>query len=304
MITIVERLKSWVKKHAPRQVYIVLYKLFKYWEVYILRRETSLSLVQFNERQFKTLQYGGGVTFAILLDPGNGSIDKEIFVHGSWEEDMLAIMRTHIKVDSVCLDVGANIGHHTLFMAKLARDGAVHSFEPLLKLCAQIDESVRKNNIQNVYIHPYGLSNVSETHTIQTNLLNIGKTTLDSRYQGGVTEEVSIKRLDDIWDTEIPVSFVKIDVEGHEYQALLGMEQMLKKDLPVLLFEYSPVFYRENQTDCRELLLFILNLKYRIFDCNNNNQEVTINTMDAFVETCTFQTNLVCLPERIYVEKN
>ncbi len=268
----------------------------------MLRKDTYIALTDFTTRQFKILQYDD-IAFSLLLDPENGSIDKEIFVNGRWEEDMLAVMRTYIAADSVCLDVGANIGHHTLFMASLARDGVTHAFEPLAKLCLQIGESIAKNEFQNVRVHQYGLSDISTTHNMQTNLLNIGKTTLDNRYQGGSVEEVTIRRFDDIWDPVSAVSFVKIDVEGHEYKALLGMEQMLRKDSPVLLFEYSPIFYKENGTDCHELLNFVFSLGYCIFDCSDNGKKVDIDTLDIFIKICTFQTNLLCVPAHLYAKK-
>jgi FkbM family methyltransferase len=299
-----ESIKKCIKKYAPRGLYFFLYRVFKYWQVLVLRRDdTQLTLTQFTKPQFRDLRYDN-VHFSILLDPDNGSVDKEIFTHGTWEPDTLSIMRTYIGADSVCVDAGANIGHHTLYMARRAHTGAVHAFEPLSKLCDQIEESVRKNALSNVQVHQYGLSDADAVHDIHINLLNIGKTTLDAREGLGRTERVSVKRFDDVWDPHIRVSFVKIDVEGHEYKTLRGMAEMLRRDHPVLLFEYSPVFYRDNDTDCHAMLTFVLALGYRIFDIEANHTEVTRNALDTFIATCTFQTNLLCLPSHTYAAKN
>ena len=298
-----ERLKTWIKKYTPNSAYRFLYRAYKYWEVFVLRRPTSVSLVSFVSPQFRTVQYGV-LNFSILLNPENGSIDKEIFLQSSWEPDAVAIMQEYISPTSVCLDVGANIGHHTLVMALCAPQGSVHAFEPLPRLCAQIEKSIHQNGLKNIQVHPYALSNATSDYRIHTSLLNIGKATLDDRDEGGPIEVVSVKRFDDIWNGTEVVSFVKIDVEGHEYAALQGMEDMLRRDTPVIFFEYSPVFYVKNGTNARALLEFLFAYGYRIFDCAHNKEEITPDTLDTFMAACTFQTNLLCVPKTLYVTKN
>jgi hypothetical protein len=55
------------------------------------------------------------------------------------------------------------------------------------------------------------------------------------------TEVIEIRRLDDVINNESEtIGLIKIDVEGHEYEALLGGERVIKSNNPVILFEQQP----------------------------------------------------------------
>lgn len=286
-------LKSLIKGHLPKRVYFFLYRIYKYWEVFVLGRNTELSLVNFTKPCFRELRYGD-IGFSLLIDPDNGTVDKEIFVHGKWEERNVDVIRKYVSSDSICLDVGANIGHHTLVMASIAKTGRVHAFEPLPNLCRQIERSLRENSVDNVVVHGYGLSDRSYEADISVDLLNIGKTTLDAQRRGSRLETVSIRRFDEIWNVDDKISFVKMDVEGHEYQALKGMGDMLKRDHPVILFEYSPVFYNSNGTDGREMLSFIFDMGYVILKADDLSGKI-YSTPQEVMKDFEFQTDLLCI---------
>lgn len=62
------------------------------------------------------------------------------------------------------------------------------------------------------------------------------------RYPDGeeaVEIRVPVQRLDDVVDPEIPVGFIKIDVEGAEYEVISGAIETLRRCRPILLFEHA-----------------------------------------------------------------
>ena len=83
-----------------------------------------------------TRQWG----ISYLANPAN-YIDWNVLCFGSYEAGDLAIFPQQVaKRDAVCLDVGANVGHHTLFFGSLG--WKVHAFEPNPKLWPEFQRYV------------------------------------------------------------------------------------------------------------------------------------------------------------------
>ena len=145
------------------------------------------------------------------------------------------------------LDIGANIGYNTLMASDY---GPVHSFEPLFHEIVQ--KNVNQNNLMNtVTVHPYALGDTNYTSCIymvkqnKHGTVNYGGCSLypnEAHESEGIPIEV--KKLDDVYQGH--ASLVKMDVEGHEYQILQGMTNLLSKHRPNLLIEIHDF---ENQKD-------------------------------------------------------
>lgn len=138
------------------------------------------------------------------------------------------------------IDIGANIGYNTLMSSDY---GPVHSFEPLFYEIVQ--KNVNQNNLMNtVNVYPYALGDKNETSfiymvkpsSVGDGSVNYGGCSLhpSSNHESeGV--KIDIKKLDDVYRGH--ASFVKMDAEGHEYEILQGMTNLLQKHRPNLLIE-------------------------------------------------------------------
>ena len=139
------------------------------------------------------------------------------------------------------LDVGANIGNHSFWFARHFRN--VIAFEPN-PICMRLFEaSVMMNRLQNVRLVPHGLLDREGPASLHVNLHgNLGGSSLREPADAGATQAFPIRLLrgDDVLaeaEDALPVRLVKLDVEGHEHAALLGLEQTLCRDRPLVLFE-------------------------------------------------------------------
>lgn len=287
-------MKSKIKKYLPNFLYILVYTTYKYIRSNVFGKKDNSNLIHFTKPILKDVSYKG-ICYKIKIDPKNGLIDKEIYNNGVWEPEILEVLKENISQESVCLDIGANIGQHTLYMASLANKGRVYSFEPLKKLVDQIKESVIANNFKNIEIYNFGLSNTSETLNIYLDNLNIGRSTFDKRKEASSIEKADIKVFDDIWGDN-KIDFLKMDVEGYEYYALQGMKNNILKSHPKMLLEFTPLFYNKMNISSSEILEFILNLNYKIYDIDNNRKEVTKQNIQEFLTHTPIQTNILCLP--------
>jgi FkbM family methyltransferase len=121
----------------------------------------------------------------------------------------------------VYLDVGANMGNHTVFFAQHCPATAVHSFEPLNFIFALLEENVRLNDLSNVSLYPFGLGAVDGEFKTQ---------------MGRRTFPIACRRLDDL-RIEGPLAVVKVDIEGMELQFLRGAQKTLLRERPLIYLE-------------------------------------------------------------------
>jgi FkbM family methyltransferase len=160
---------------------------------------------------------------------------------------------------SCAIDVGTNIGIYSYFLSKFCRK--VESFEPVPQCTKMLDAYAKRKG--NITIHNVGLS--SRAGRTELYYPYLGNTTAPNLGLSSFTDpggrrgslSVDIKRLDDYAFTEVGI--IKIDVEGHEYEVLLGAVETIRREKPVLLVEIEQRHLARPMT---EAFGFILNLGY------------------------------------------
>ena len=184
-----------------------------------------------------------------LLYRGNAAnyIDRVVFLCGAYEKFMLFFLRDIVSIFSleqgVFLDIGANVGNHTLYMSRLVRE--VHAFEPYGAVLDELRNKIRLNRIKNVSIHQFGLSNkITEMPFYSPQGGNLGTGSFCPGFKAGGTLYKSLPvTTGDLFVHENGVTdirIIKIDVEGHERQVLEGLTETITAHRPVVIFEMSP----------------------------------------------------------------
>jgi FkbM family methyltransferase len=157
-------------------------------------------------------------------------------VDGLLEPELKILPRLVSKKD-VALDIGANVGFYAFRMSKIF--SKVYAFE----INDELTGDLRKCNPGNITIMPAGLSSEAGEATLHIPVLNglplTGWASLASgnypEATGELTKVVKIATLDSFPFEN--VSFIKIDVEGHELHVLDGARQTLAKHRPTVLIE-------------------------------------------------------------------
>lgn len=144
-----------------------------------------------------------------------------------------------IQKGSIALDIGANLGIHSLVMSAYVGDkGKVISFEPLKPIYERLVQNVKVNKILNVDIKNIGVS--SQMGFLKFDPMidgyNIGK----GRISDDGNMEVEVATLDEVLSNyNLPVTMIKIDIEGHELEAIKGAQKVLKQYQPFLICEIN-----------------------------------------------------------------
>jgi len=151
-------------------------------------------------------------------------------------ERELSRLRNFVGRTDTAVDVGANLGLYTRTLAGLAAH--VHAFEPSPEMAA----TLRRTSARNVTVHEVALSDGEGSATLRIpragDHLTHGLASLEPGAIGdrdALVAEVARKRLDSMIDE--PVSFVKVDVEGHELSVLRGATALTAHSRPVFLVE-------------------------------------------------------------------
>lgn len=282
-------LKIFLKKTSPF-LYIKIRSIF--FSGYLTLR--SIKIKTMRNREVATFSFGG-VRFPLLVKKENGFVDQEIFWKGCYEEEVLASIKKHLPKDGVFVDIGANIGDHTLFSSYIANTGKVIAFEPIPAIFHQIEESVLLNKEKDhavIELHNIACGKEKNTLTLSIPKDNVGGSSLIRR--GEVSLQVSIEKADVFLEKESKIDLIKIDTEGFEYDVLLGLEETIKKHSPSLIIEYSPQLYKlsDDKKIAENILLFLKKHHYSVEGIDEP-FPLTSNPVDLFTKNYD-QINILC----------
>jgi len=181
----------------------------------------------------------------------NEGIDFSIYSIGTFEPATIRHYARNIRPGSVVIDIGANIGAHTLPLADIVgSSGSILAIEATEYAYAKL--------LRNIQLNPGLASRVRTFHTLLiesassvlppteiTSSWPLVGSTNDKVLEGGATKTVGRARhqtLDDLVE-EVQLSavdWIKVDVDGNETTVLKGGIQTLRKFKPKIMIEFAP----------------------------------------------------------------
>lgn len=250
----------WYSRHLPFP-----HKGLKYFE-WLLRR------LRLDKELFvKKLPNGLFVEVSV-----NDHIEKHLFWYGTYEKKEVATMQTLLDIDSVVVDIGANIGYFSLMAAKKATAGHIYSFEPVTKNMKKLKRNILLNRIKNIYPIQAAISNVSGKTTLYISTdENSGMSGLriTENFSGKCETVTSITLDEAVLEYNLPkIDLIKIDAEGSEINVLRGMTKTRTDQKPIILIEVSSVtlsLYDEKIETIYDILLAEKYRPYKVTDINS-----------------------------------
>lgn len=171
-------------------------------------------------------------------------LEWQLWAFGSYEGHLAEMFEYLIRPADRCIDVGANIGIHTIRLAKLVGpSGNIIAIEPDQELVRRNNGNLRINGLENVRLIQAAASDIggegASLYRPGPQDSNKGRASLlPHTYLTGSMATVPTVRLDDVIDG--PVALIKIDVEGHEAAVVSGGVGTIEKYSPAIIFEYAP----------------------------------------------------------------
>jgi FkbM family methyltransferase len=174
---------------------------------------------------------------------------------GYQTEGIIKFMENNIQEGDTVLDLGANIGYYTLLFAKIVGEkGKVYAFEPDPVNFKLLELNILINGYKNIIPVQKAISDKTKT-------VNFYRSNAKSHnlYKEGYHEVIKVEsaRLDDFLPKE-KIDFIKMDIEGAEGEAIIGMKNILKRNKNIkLIFEYRRFTLDKTNMDSRRLLEFL-----------------------------------------------
>lgn len=181
---------------------------------------------------------------------------------GWWEDDECDQLRALLEPGMTFVDVGAHVGFMTLLGARaVGPAGRVLAIEPAPSNFALLRANVMNNGLSNVEAVAAAALDRTGTVSLSLSPFNTG----DHRaYAVASTDtvEVTALALDDVIPADVTVDVVKVDAQGTDHLAILGMRRTLAGSRSVLLVEFWPPGITESGADPLDVLGVYRDLGY------------------------------------------
>jgi FkbM family methyltransferase len=215
----------------------------------------------------------GGIAYELDLSQG---IDFAIYLGNIYERQTRTALSHLVAPSSLVLDIGANIGAHTLHLARLVGPGGrVIAFEPT-------DYAFRKLT-RNIELNPQLGGRVVACHcflaehddgrvpqAVYSSWPLTREPGLHAKHLGREmrTEAARARSLDSMLVelADRRVELVKLDVDGFECDVLKGAPTLLRDVRPIFVMELSPYVLEEHGTSLDQLLSYFIPNGYSLYD--------------------------------------
>jgi FkbM family methyltransferase len=216
-----------------------------------------------------------GVRWRLNLKEG---IDLAIYLLGRFEVRTIERYRKLLREGDVALDIGANIGAHTLPLAQIVgKRGKVYSFEPTAYAYGR-----QKINIS---LNPELEPRISAHHMM---LMDSGAASLPafvySSWPLEGADDLNREHFGRLMQTEgaahgtldqfirelgiEQVDFIKLDVDGNELSVLKGSKLTINRFRPLIMLELAPYVHSDSSHSFEDLISELTNADYAFFEAS------------------------------------
>jgi FkbM family methyltransferase len=214
-----------------------------------------------------------GLSWSLDLSEG---IDFSIYLLGAFERSTVITLEKLVKPGDTVFDIGANIGAHTLGLARsVGAAGRVYAFEPTDFAFDKLQRNLALNpELQERTFPRQVLLAASTVEKIPTEIFASWplekEASVHPKHRGRAvtTRNASVETLDRVVERENigRVDLIKIDVDGHELPVLQGGLSVLTRFRPLLVMEMSPYVHAEEHNSFSELVALLRDAGYSIQD--------------------------------------
>jgi len=190
-----------------------------------------------------------------------------------FDSEIVETARKWIKPQSVVLDVGSNFGQMCLLFSEMVgNDGVVYAFDADDFVFDILKKNIQINGKENKIIPIFGAvyNKVDEILFFPeqdfTEFSSYGSYGIDFKNKKG--RKVPSVTIDSL-NIQKPISFMKVDVQGGDLQAMQGAIETIRKNQMPILFEYEYLFEERLDLSFQEYIDFVASINYRFLKVIN-----------------------------------
>jgi FkbM family methyltransferase len=255
------------------------HSLFEYSD---LIKQTDIKKIEITDSELSMISKRYGVkVFVPRYD--HRSAPLECINFGNYEEKELEALVQMVPKKGNFLDIGANIGWHSLIIAKLYKNLKVHSFEPIKKTYKFLLKNIKCNFLKNIKAYNFGFYNENKEILFYTYPEGSGNASIQnlSKQKNIELQKAQVKILDDFINyKKIKIDFIKCDVEGAELFVFLGAKKILSKNKPIVFCEMLRKWAKKFKYHPNQIIFLFKKFGYKCFYISNlSDQKVLKNVL-------------------------
>ena len=217
----------------------------------------------------------------------------------------ISLFKSELKIGNMVLDIGANIGLYSLIASKLIGEmGRVYSFEPDIVSFKNLKQNSIENFCKNIILINRAVSSTNGYASLAPSSNKSSRSGYHLIKQEKNLHSIKVETvcLDDfLKNKEKKIDVIKLDCEGSEFDALKGMENILRNNNDVKIFlEFNPSALNRLDVNIPDFLDYLFVLNFIIFNINEKKKQKEIvdkNWLLNFAEHYRSDgyTNLFCI---------
>lgn len=205
----------------------------------------------------KNCKYG-----VFLYDSKDTTIGKDLDNYGEYSEGEVALFKDVINIGDVVIEVGGNIGVHTIVLAKLVHiSGKVFVYEPQKNNYYTLCANIMLNHLEHVYAYQNAISNkkdIAHFPEVSTRYTHTSGTfCITCDYSKFPTYPIKTVTIDELHNS---CNFLKIDAEFHSFEILTSAKKLIQKAKPLVYVEYA------DKKEYTNVYNFLKENNYQVYD--------------------------------------
>lgn len=225
----------------------------KYWSERLATEQfTCLKLAAYfcKSREYATSRRARGIKlvalegFELYIFEYDWDIGEHIFLNKQYEPHVTTFLKQQLREGMTFVDVGANIGYFTLLAAtRVGKSGKVVAVECNPRNCELIYMSLHRRGFDDVLVYPFAVSDGQRLMSLTAGFSNGVVSELTPNDAESVI--VPAVTLDALLGHQGRIDILKMDIEGCEGKAWRGMQDIVRRDHPIILTEFFPALLKQ-----------------------------------------------------------
>ncbi len=185
-----------------------------------------------------------------VSNPNDKYVGKSLQTYGEWSFGEIDLLTGFLPDTSCIIEVGGNIGAHTVPLSRHLQNGQVITFEPQRIAFQLLCANIINNDCSNVRAYNMAVGAVAGT-TAMVDIdpardfnfggVSVGKIETGDDIAGHPFTHTPVVRLDDVIPSGVKIAALKCDAEGMEVAVLKGASALIERDKPLLYLEDDKV---------------------------------------------------------------
>ena len=180
-----------------------------------------------------------------------------------WDYEQILRLKDILKESkSLFIDCGSNFGAYSIVISSLCKNTEVLSFDASKKMISRLKENIKLNKLSNIQAFNYGVGEKNSKDYFNDNdneFMNLGSYRFEKKTNSRLLKVIALdsflKKFQLLKYNKI---VIKLDIEGYEFEALKGLEKIIKTFKPIFFIEISKMLLEHPNFSINKFNYFLI----------------------------------------------